>query len=210
MSKWKWANDVLYSMCKAKPEHKEDEVIIGKICLIGRATAAAIERRREDYVEEDEDFYLEKVAPMISASSIDTWIDRTQHVDYLTRDNMKPVLYAHHELTKLFSEISGLNKSSLASKYLHFHMPNAFFILDSIVERSLAKKITSRVYIRELEKYGIKLDHINDRCARYILRCLDYRDNLSKKNQGRKFTPRDIDDILFDRFADGPVETAEL
>jgi len=208
MSKWKWANDVLYSMCKEKPEHKEHDVIIGKICLIGRATAAAIERRREDYVEEGEDFYLEKVAPVISASSIDTWIDGTRHIDYLTRDNMKLVLYAHHKLTKLFAEISGLNKASLASKYLHFHMPNAFFILDSIVERALAKKNTSRVYIRELEKYGIEIDDINDRYARYILRCLDYRDNLSKKNQGRKFTPRDIDDILFNRFAGNSVEAA--
>jgi len=61
MSKWKWANDILYSMCKTKPEHKEDEVILGKICLIGRATAAAIERRREDYVEEGEDFYLKRL-----------------------------------------------------------------------------------------------------------------------------------------------------
>jgi len=32
---------------------------------------------------------------------------------------------------KLFSKISGLNKRSLASKYLHFHVPELFYISDS-------------------------------------------------------------------------------
>jgi len=34
-------------------------------------------------------------------------------------------------VTELFSSISGLEKRSLASKYLHFHVPELFFIYDS-------------------------------------------------------------------------------
>ena len=37
----------------------------------------------------------------------------------------------HYLTTKLFSKISGLNKRSLASKYLHFHVPELFYIFDS-------------------------------------------------------------------------------
>jgi hypothetical protein len=37
----------------------------------------------------------------------------------------------HGQTTRLFSEISHLEKRSLASKYLHFHVPKLFFIFDS-------------------------------------------------------------------------------
>jgi len=42
---WDFGNQVLYDMCRANPQHKEDRIIIGKIWLIGRSYAAAIERR---------------------------------------------------------------------------------------------------------------------------------------------------------------------
>jgi hypothetical protein len=38
---WDFGNKILYNMCRAKREHKEDQVIIGKIWLIGRTYAAA-------------------------------------------------------------------------------------------------------------------------------------------------------------------------
>lgn len=37
----------------------------------------------------------------------------------------------HRNTTQLFSSISGLDKRSLASKYLHFHVPKLFYIYDS-------------------------------------------------------------------------------
>jgi hypothetical protein len=36
----------------------------------------------------------------------------------------------HYELTNLFKEITGKYNRSLASKYLHFHLPNLFYIYD--------------------------------------------------------------------------------
>jgi hypothetical protein len=32
---WDFGNQVLYEMCRANPEHAKDDVIIGKIWLIG-------------------------------------------------------------------------------------------------------------------------------------------------------------------------------
>lgn len=44
---------------------------------------------------------------------------------------MRTMVAVHGQATRLFSEISNLQKRSLASKYLHFHVPTLFFIYDS-------------------------------------------------------------------------------
>ena len=45
-SKWAYANSILYEMCSKTPLHNDADVIVGKIWLIGRSYAAAIERRK--------------------------------------------------------------------------------------------------------------------------------------------------------------------
>lgn len=57
-SRWEYGNSVLYRMCEEEPEHKEIDVIVGKIWLIGRSYAAAIERRKNAVVELQE--YLDE------------------------------------------------------------------------------------------------------------------------------------------------------
>jgi hypothetical protein len=44
---WDIGNQVLYAMCAANRGHTRDDIIIGKVWLIGRTYAAAIERRRD-------------------------------------------------------------------------------------------------------------------------------------------------------------------
>ena len=41
---WGWGNGVLYRMCRNNPRHRDRDVIVGKMWLIGRAYAASIER----------------------------------------------------------------------------------------------------------------------------------------------------------------------
>ena len=43
---WDYGNQVLYDMCRANPNLKQDQILIEKIWLIGRTYAAAIERQR--------------------------------------------------------------------------------------------------------------------------------------------------------------------
>jgi hypothetical protein len=43
----------------------------------------------------------------------------------------------HKLTTNLFNKISELNKRSLASKYLHFHVPELFYIFDSRAEMAI-------------------------------------------------------------------------
>lgn len=45
---WSFGNQILYDMCLKNPSHTNENVIIGKIWLIGRSYAAAIERIKEN------------------------------------------------------------------------------------------------------------------------------------------------------------------
>ena len=129
---WDFSNTVLYDLCRLHPTHTRDEEIIAKILLIGRVYAAAIERRRnkEDDHESDR-FYTDTVAPAIRDSRIDEWLQDARAATPGTEQALKTLVQVHGETTKLFEEISQLEKRSLASKYLHFHVPNLFFIFDS-------------------------------------------------------------------------------
>lgn len=148
-SEWDVGNKVLYDLCEQYPNHKINSEIIAKVWLIGRAYAAAIERRRQNSNDafEGDDFYTEKVAPEIRKSKIDEWFSLLHGIDHVNENNINQVLLVHLRITELFRKISGLEKRSLASKYLHFHFPNLFFIYDSraVTAVSHLSAITGRV-----------------------------------------------------------------
>ena len=52
-----FSDGILYRMCQENPDHKKQDVIIGKILLIGRTYAAAIERRKDTGNYKGDDFY---------------------------------------------------------------------------------------------------------------------------------------------------------
>ena len=45
-TRWCFGNGILYKMCEEFPKHDDSDVITGKLLLIGRSYAAAIERRK--------------------------------------------------------------------------------------------------------------------------------------------------------------------
>ena len=62
-------------MCRTNPEHKLDQIIIGKMWVIGRTYAAAIERRTKIEGASGDAFYETVVAPKIRKSPIDSWFE---------------------------------------------------------------------------------------------------------------------------------------
>jgi hypothetical protein len=133
---WTLGNSVIYDLCKTHPEHKQDDEIAAKIWLIGRGYAASIERRRE--VQENargDNFFYNRVIPMIKRSEIDAWIEQARNEP--TRHD-EVALKTHKKVQGLFCDISGLNKRSLASKYLHFHLPEKFFFYDTRAANALS------------------------------------------------------------------------
>lgn len=55
-TKWNFGNQIMYDMCAKNPYHTDADIIGGKIWIIGRTYAAAIERGKSN-TEKSDDFY---------------------------------------------------------------------------------------------------------------------------------------------------------
>lgn len=188
-SPWNLSNKVLYDLCSAHPAHVETGAILAKILLIGRVYAAAIERRTTKQDEDENDsFYVEEVAPALRDSEIDIWLTEARSVMPGTPVALATLVKVHGMTTALFSEISGMEKRSMASKYLHFHVPELFYIYDSRAVEALRKftphlpraSRTSGLGDNEYRKFAEKCDHLQTLCEKeYSLRLLPRQvDNL--------------------------------
>lgn len=187
---WDLGNQVLYDLCSDYPMHKEADAILAKILLIGRVYAAAIERRKnKEDGEENDNFYTGKVAPWLKKSKIDSWIADAKAVQPGTASALKTAVKVHGRTTDLFHKISGLEKRSLASKYLHFHVPKLFYIYDSRAAEALRQfsselpraSRSSGDGDNEYRKFAEKCDHLRVRCENEF---------------SLKLLPRHIDNLL--------------
>ncbi len=131
---WYTANSILYDLCKRYPNHKNEQEIIAKMFIIGRSYAAAIERgKKKPKMKKEFDvntLYLELGKKMKDAS-FDNLINRCRK-----KDSVEQCLKVHQKLIESIGEITQKffyesAKRSFASKYLHFHIPDKFFIYDS-------------------------------------------------------------------------------
>ena len=192
-STWDLGNEVLYELCRKHPEHHDEAEIVGKLWLIGRTYAASIERRRKNVSEvSGDDFYTEVVAPQIRSARIDRWL---RPLRTLAGPDAECVVPAHARLTRLFRDISGSGKRSLASKYLHFHFPRAVYIYDERVSRGI-REVSPPLRLRHLP-----FRESDDTYARFFLRCQQLHDELEQM-MGRRMAPREVDKVLL-AVADG-------
>jgi hypothetical protein len=135
---WDLANKVLYDLCAKFPHHKNKSEVMAKVMLIGRSYAASIERRKNKRNNYD-DFYEDVVAPTLMKSKLDRYLSRLDGEERILESNIEAMLKTHKYLVDLFQSITKLDKRSLASKYLHFHYPNLFYLYDSRAAKSLNK-----------------------------------------------------------------------
>ena len=177
-----YGNSVLYRMCAEQPKHKSINIISSKIWIIGRAYAAAIERkatkRYKKSVKNGDDFCQKKVAPIVKNSEIDKWIKGVSHIHKVTSENLNGVLECHKKVTDLFRKAAGLNRRSLASKYLHFHAPNVFFIYDSRANKRVRKEI-KKLPFKDQPQFDRKKHDLE--YAAFCIRCICFRDTLEKR-----------------------------
>lgn len=188
-SPWDLGNAVLYDLCKRNPKHTATPEILAKIWIIGRSYAAAIERRKSKDTLTNENFYIDNVALKMSSSEIDSWFDDIRKIQSITDESIPKILDVHSKLTNLFKEISELEKRSLASKYLHFHFPEIYFIYDTRAVKSISKL---KKYTGESGKSKIATDK---EYGRLFHKCLKLKRNIDKKYK-ISITPRQIDNIL--------------
>lgn len=112
-TKWVYGNEVLYNMCKANPRHDNADIIVGKIWLIGRSYAAAIERTKG--VGEIADFYYDIVAPKLLSvgEELDRRIAELNAIPHLYNQSLDRVLNTHKFLVDVFSYITKTNQKSV-------------------------------------------------------------------------------------------------
>ena len=186
---WQYCNEVLYRMCKEQPLHNNIDIVAGKLIIIGRTYAAAVERRKTKDDYSNDDFYYQILAEKMESihDELDRRIANLKNESKPTKDNIGEVISTHKYLVGAFRDLTGDIKRSLASKYLHFHCPNMFYIYDSRAESSIKKLVKKNSsLIKILAPDG------DEAYADFAVRCLEIQEFV----QADSLTPRDIDNIL--------------
>ncbi len=193
-SRWEFGNSILYQMCENHPHHDDVDVAIGKIWLIGRSYAAAIERRNNTDDHQGDDFYYDVVAPKMLeiGSELDNRIESLKNNSGTIVDCVTEILSTHRFLMDVFKELTGLEKRSLASKYLHFHCPEKFFIYDSRARTAIGKIVKSpnKMILSELEESDYDAEY-----ADFVCRMIELQKYLNEK-VGINIKAREIDSFL--------------
>lgn len=199
---WDIGNGVLYDLCKKYPAHKSIDEVVAKLWLVGRAYAAAIERRQGKQDSSDR-FYV-KVAQKLISSEIDKQIEKLPDTKQLSEENIKMISDVHAFLTKIFYDLTGSYKVSLASKYLHFHRPivpiydsranksiRAIFRKDA-GHRNLARRLFSHTSL-PVRFEAVEKDYLN-----FVIKVYRLQQHILKET-GRSYSLRDIDKYLLER-----------
>lgn len=155
---WDLGNKILYDLCQNNFKHDTVEKIVAKTWLIGRSYSVALERRKNK-INNNEDFYLKTVVSAFKDSDLDNILKNLLKYDNISEDNLDEIIRTHRYLTKRLFEITELEKRSFSSKYLHFHLPQLFFIYDSravsamrFYESKLPNDIRSLAYNANYDK----------------------------------------------------------
>lgn len=187
-SAWDLGNEFLYALCADYPRHQDPEVVLAKLWLIGRACSAPLERGRKMPGKlRYEDFYTGRAVPMVLAEPVDGWLSELEGLR-LSWDHLPVILAVHGRVLTLFRQISGKAQRSLASKYLHFHRPDLFFIYDTRTA-AIARSEVSR------PPAVPKTAGVDREYALFARRCLALVDAYGDETKVT-LTPRNLDRAL--------------
>ena len=192
---WYIGNQVLYDLCRRHPQHTVNAEIIAKIWLIGRAYSASIERGRGNAAGSDlsnDRFYTEAVPDALRKSRLDEKLKALARLKDADESSIALGLGAHAHLVGLFHNLTSKSKRSLASKYLHFHLPNHFFIYDSRAASSIRSLgIPPRVISVPQEA--------DRRYAQFVGAAIGVREHVLSRF-GERLSPRQLDRVLLATF----------
>jgi len=190
---WDLSNQVLYNLCATHFNHDTDEKIIAKTLLIGRTYAAAIERRKNKSNIND-NFYIDVVAPTFKNSKLDTILTELKQINHLSVDTLPKIIDAHFYLTKTLFDITNLDKRSFSSKYLHFHLPDLFFIYDS--RAVIAMRLFSSRLSKQLKVLADR-ENTDKEYSNFYCKCFALRQTIYEQHN-ILLTPRQLDNLLID------------
>ena len=193
-SPWDFGNKILYDLCSQNPYHDDVEIIITKVQFIGRIYAAAVERRRnvKNEIASGDSFYTETIAKTFKNSNFDDYIKELQNTD---NASIPTLLNVHKKLVDMLVPITGLEKRSFASKYLHFHFRYNFFIYDKRAVDGIKRYITRvpKQYSQYVDPKKTDVEY-----AKFFCKCLCLQDRIKQiyTKAPEMITLRRIDTML--------------
>ena len=100
----------------------------------------------------------------------------------------EPILAVHGYLVAELAKLTGKDKRSFASKYLHFHRPSLFFIYDSRAITAIGALGIRRTQATAV--HGVDAEY-----AKFVVALLSLREDISSKF-GVVLSPRQLDRLL--------------
>ena len=191
---WDFGNAILYILCRENFKHDKIDYIITKVLFIGRIYSAAVERRKNKTSEINDNFYISTVAPAFRDSLLDEKLSNLQFLKSGAYKTIIAVLETHYYLTMLLKTITALEKRSFSSKYLHFHLPDLFFIYDS---RALKALRLFKIKLPNDLKQIIELENIDLEYTKFYCKCIILKNQI-KSDFNIDLTNRQLDNLLIE------------
>lgn len=190
--RWSIANETLYTLCQTYPTHEDIEATVAKLWIIGRTYNAQIERRKTSAEQKQKDLenggIYHVVAKTLQESDIDQRLNQLVELVKVDTSNLIQVLSVHEQFMRLLYDHLKQRNTSFASKYLHFHFPNLFFILDNQAENALNQFDLNYADTDYAEAHDI-------RYRRFCNHVLTLR-NVIQSSYNMSMTPRQLDNLL--------------
>lgn len=197
---WELSNSVLYDLCRKHPDHTELKVVIAKTLIIGRVYSATLERGNVAGTESGDLFYTKHVFPVFRKLFSSKRVQRIVTDLQLKKATPVDILNLHGLMVKALYGLRKLNKVSFCSKYLHFHYPESYFIIDSRAKYALALlssylSVKGLLTVNSQESYFNTKNDINYDYEKFYNKCILVRAALEKFSN-RKWSIREFDTLL--------------
>lgn len=191
--RYKVGNQILYDMVKTYPHHDNIDEVVAKAWIINKSYSAQLERYigKED---DSKDYYYDGIAKVMhdARNEFDRRIEKLKGMK-INRTSIEEMFSLHHYLMNLFNKLPkaremGGSARSFSSKYLHFHLPDMFYIYDSTAGYFISRfvKKPDVAVIMGSNKFDGDLVYVD-----YGLRLLALQEHI-----GRGITPRQLDNFL--------------
>ena len=167
----------LYELCFMHRHHFHDEIVADKLRMIVRLCA--------EHGLNVTGFSPEFTAHRLGQSAVDHWFAGLATAEHL---DLALVFELHKRVMDLFADLPAEQARALASKYLHFHFPELFFLYDRRVAAAAFQ-------LGEGEcGYLSRAEHDPD-YGRFFACCRKLTERFVGL-AGRRLNPRELDRVL--------------
>lgn len=192
---WELSDKVLYDMCRDHPLHNDSKEIIMKTLIIGRVYSVQLERRKNKDNLLGDRFYEERVIPTFLESGLDERLSRIKSKN-LSPELFDEIFQTHKFLMDKIHPITDMNKRSFCSKYLHFHLPDLFFLYDSRLRQSLSI-LKGEITMEQRNQFLVNTGNYDIEYAEFFLRCYNLKTEIETILE-QNLTIREFDTMMIE------------